>query len=174
MFKPMIFACLLLTGLMVRATTVTFNSDATQADSAKASLSPVPQEILGILLDNGLKFKADSKNKSLYKVELKAVNCYYKHNGALDPMYPESGVPTNHCRYQSDTELGSKKGKLLIDGRALLDKVEKVLTTLGSDIEIMDCAMGKCAILIKSVTCEANTAIEEYQKGRFTCSITGY
>jgi len=65
------------------------------------------------------------------------------------------------------------KGVILKNGRSLMDLVSRVETQMGNGkLNFEDCAMGKCAFLVKSIRCDVNLETEETYKGRFGCTVS--
>ena len=139
------------------ANTVTIVSD----DSA-GELIDLPQELIGLLYDNGVKPQEIPGNK--FVVEASDIHCDYRHNGALDTPY--GGVPSTTCRIGSENVKDSEKGERLAESRAFVELMSSV-----EGLNFMDCAMGYCGGFVKKITCTIDGNKDTYKEGMFSCTL---
>ena len=132
------------------------------SDESAGELIELPQELIGLLYDNGVKPQELPGNK--YVVEARDIHCDYRHNGALDVPY--GGTPSTRCRIDSENEKDSKKGKRLSDSRTFVDLMNSV-----EGLSFMDCAMGYCGGFVKKITCTIDGNKDEFKQGMFSCTL---
>ena len=164
--KKLFFALTLFLAFNAQAGSVTITSNGENPDPKMAALASVPQELLGILTDQGLSLKNIGGGK--FALQAQNINCGTSYRNAVDG--PTGGIPTETCRINSEDQLGTMKGQILHDGRALSEQLNKI-----ENAEIggyySDCAMGKCQAFVKSIRCVVDTKIDEFMKGRFSCTL---
>jgi hypothetical protein len=156
MKKLLLLTVTLFTGSAFAAS-LTMTSNET---SEKKSLQPLSQEIIGILHDHAGAFANEGRGS--YKIEITNLKCKTGHRGALDPSQPTMMVPTNTCEIN---------GAPLRDNRALVNVLAKIEQATGA-VTFIDCAMGKCEVSARAITCHVDTLIKEPRKGRFSCKLT--
>lgn len=159
-----IFAIILFFSLSTFAGSVHITSNDDGSGSKLSKLAHVPQQMIGILTDAGLKF--EDFGYGVKVIRAKNLHCDFRHRGAVEGTL--SGVPTLKCRVNSEDKQDSKKGQALSDSRALSDLLSEIQTA-DIGVAFSDCAMGYCGTFAKSILCSVDTKIEEFTKGRFSC-----
>jgi len=126
------------------------------------TLAKVPQDLVTVLRNSGVPFRA--LNNGVYSVSVKDLDCGYHANSALDPSSPDAAVATTICLANSEPGSRPQKGQKLADSIAL----SKVL----GDIQLEDCAMGRCFSWAPHINCTVDTKVERFSgAGRFACTI---
>lgn len=148
------------------AATITITSDQDVTDPKLQQLTDLPQAFLGILSDQGIPMQDLGGGK--YQVEVKDLHCDYYSRGAYDG--PISGISTERCKINSEPVKDTTKGDPLHESRALVTLLGKI-ESVELDIYFTDCGMGYCGTDAKKISCMIDTNIEEFAKGRFTCTL---
>jgi hypothetical protein len=149
------------------AANVTITSNSENPNPKFAALADLPQTLLGLFVDQGLKLANVGGGK--FALEVKNIHCDESSNGPVDGAM--GGIPTTTCRMNSEDVQFTKKGQRLAEALKLNDVLGKIESGEVGDIFFTDCAMGKCTVFVKSVKCVVDTKIEEFQKGRFSCTL---
>ena len=155
------------------AATVVVTSKDTDASGEVNELAKVPQTLIGIMRDSGLRFRAIGGSESKYRIEAKKINCFQRNNGGLDSSSPLADITLLACRINSDEIFGSALGTKFPEARALEGILDQVESKFGADAAYGDCAMGKCAILVKDISCDVDVNSER-DTDRFVCALTSY
>lgn len=163
--KNFLLSLLVLCASTSQAASVKISSRADLNAPNTSELESVPQTIMGLLVDQGLKFKP--VGNKVYQIQMKDINCASKSNSSIDGVI--SGIPSEACRYNSGNEPDSDKGTILKEARSLqgiLSQIENANT----NVVFTDCVLGgRCYTSAKSITCQVDTKIETFSDGRFSC-----
>jgi hypothetical protein len=157
---------MLLASLNAMAGTATITSNANNPNPALAALAKVPQQLLGILVDQGVRPKDLGNGK--FSITAKNIHCDFRSRGAVEDV--TGGIASEVCRLNSENVKDSRRGQRLGDSRALVDSLREIEdASIGGTYT--DCAMGYCGTFVKSLSCLIDTNIGEFLAGRFACTL---
>lgn len=142
---------------------VTIASD--ENKSVRSKLSEVPAELVGIMLDQGIK-KRDLGH-GVFEFLAKNIHCDYRNHNEYDV----AGVSSEVCRLNSTNKRDTKIGQRLYDGRSLALQLSKIQTEI-KDIYFTDCGMGYCGTFVKSIRCAVNTDYDAQKTDAVVCELT--
>ena len=168
MNKLLIITLSLSLGFSAFADSIRITSNNQNPEPRTEKLTEVPQELLGILLDQGLKLTKASNG--LFTLKVSKIHCDILGRPALDTEI--AGIRTVKCRVNSEPVMFTKKGALVKEGRALVDVLTKIERDSEEAIAFSDCSMGgKCSADVGTIICTVDTKIETFSEGRFACTL---